>query len=61
MSKSIIAFLKYSDNEWPGKKVLFQGGDTLWAGYDAIKIQGVAEPDWDEVKVIEFPEHHIKY
>ena len=59
MSKSIIAFLKYTDNEWPGKKLLFHGGDTLWSGYDAIKIQGVAEPDWDEVKAIQFSEEKV--
>ena len=58
MSKTIILFLKYADNEWPEQKVLIKGGDTLWTGYDAIKIYGAIEPIWDEVKVIEFSEEN---
>jgi uncharacterized protein (DUF1330 family) len=58
MSKTIIAFLKYRDFEWTGKKDLFRG-DTLWVGYDAIKIYGDIEPVWDEVKVIEFLEEKL--
>ena len=59
MSKTLIAFLKYSDKAWPGKKNLLHRGDTLWVGYDAIKIEGESEPDWDEVKVIEFSEEAV--
>jgi len=60
MSKTLIAFLKYSDIEWFGKNVLLLEGDTIWTGYEAIKISGDDEPVWDEVKVIEFS-NEIEY
>ena len=58
MSKTIIAFLKYCDIEWSGAKDLFHKGDTIWIGYEAVKIYGDFEPVWDEVKVIEFSDEN---
>ena len=59
MCKTIIAFLKFRDIEWSGKKVILHEGDTIWTGYEAIKISGDVEPVWDEVKVIEFSDENI--
>jgi len=59
MSKTIIVFLKFRDIQSPGKNDLFLEGDTIWTGYEAIKISGDLEPVWDEVKVIEFSDENV--
>ncbi len=53
--KTIIVFLKHDDGP-SGDSILPQSGDIVWSSKETVQIEGIIEPDWDEVKVIEFPE-----
>ena len=63
MSKTIVVYLQFNENEtWIGRE-LFSDGTILYAGYNVIPVQytGDSEPDWDELIVARYPDEDLYY
>jgi len=61
MSKTIVVYLQFNENEtWFGRE-LFSDGTILYAGYNVIPVQytGDSEPDWDELIVAKYPDEDL--
>jgi len=61
MSKTIVVYLQFNeDEEWFGRE-LFNEGTILYAGYNVIPIEysGDSEPDWDELIVAKYPDEDL--
>lgn len=61
MSKVIVVYLQFNDDEpWSGRE-LFSDGIIMYAGYNVIPVQytGETEPDWDEIIVTKYSDDNL--